>query len=207
MECKTYFDDVAAKWDDMRTGFFSESIREKAFIAADISKGRICADVGAGTGFITEGLIQKGLNVIAIDQSEEMLNQMKRKFGDVSLIDYRQGTAENLPIEDNSVDYVFANMYLHHVDDPAIAITEMVRIIKPGGKIVITDLDEHDFEFLKTEHFDRWMGFKRDDIQKWLLLAGLKNVSVDCAGGDCCAASACGCGDASISIFVASGIK
>ena len=207
MGSKNYFDNVATQWDNMRKDFFSESIREKAFSVAGIEKGKVCADIGAGTGFVTEGLIKSGLKVIAVDQSDEMLNQMKQKFSDCDLIDYRKGVAESLPIEDNSVDFVFANMYLHHVEDPAIAIKEMARILKPGGKIAITDLDEHNFEFLKTEHFDRWMGFKREDVQTWLLLAGLKNVSVECAGGDCCTTSECGCGDASISIFVATGEK
>lgn len=207
MGSKAYFDNVATQWDTMRKGFFSESIREKAFSVVNIEQGKLCADIGAGTGFVTEGIINKGLKVIAVDQSEEMLSQMKQKFKDCDLIDYRRGDAENLPIENNTVDFVFANMYLHHVEDPASAIKEMVRILKPGGKIAITDLDEHNFEFLKTEHFDRWMGFKREDVHNWLLLAELKNVFVDCAGGNCCTTSECGCEDASISIFVATGEK
>ncbi len=207
MGSKAYFDNVATQWDTMRKGFFSESIREKAFSVVNIEQGKLCADIGAGTGFVTEGIINKGLKVIAVDQSEEMLSQMKQKFKDCDLIDYRRGDAENLPIEKNTVDFVFANMYLHHVEDPASAIKEMVRILKPGGKIAITDLDEHNFEFLKTEHFDRWMGFKREDVHNWLLLAELKNVFVDCAGGNCCTTSECGCEDASISIFVATGEK
>ena len=207
MGSKAYFDNVATQWDTMRKGFFSESIREKAFSVVNIEQGKLCADIGAGTGFVTEGIINKGLKVIAVDQSEEMLSQMKQKFKHCDLIDYRRGDAENLPIADNTVDFVFANMNLHHVEDPASAIKEMVRILKPGGKIAITDLDEHNFEFLKTEHFDRWMGFKREDVHNWLLLAELKNVFVDCAGGNCCTTSECGCEDASISIFVATGEK
>jgi ubiquinone/menaquinone biosynthesis C-methylase UbiE len=108
MECKTYFDNVATQWDSMRKGFFSETIREKAFSVVNIESGKICADIGAGTGFITEGIIKKGLNVIAVDQSEEMLHQMRQKFSYCNLIDYRQGVAENLPIEDRSIDFVFA---------------------------------------------------------------------------------------------------
>jgi hypothetical protein len=81
------------------------------------------------------------------------------------------------------------------------------RILKPGGKLVITDLDEHDFVFLKEEHHDRWMGFQRDDVKQWFLDAGLKNASIDCAGGNCCADSSCGCESASISIFIAYGEK
>ena len=83
---------------------------------------------------------------------------MMRKFVDCDAIAYRVGEAESLPIPDVAVDYAFANMYLHHVESPPEAIREMARILKPGGKLVITDLDEHRFEFLRTEHHDRYYG-------------------------------------------------
>ncbi len=157
MGSKEYFEKVADQWDDMRSGFFSEAVREKAFNVAGVEKGKIAADIGAGTGFITEGLVKKGLKVIAVDYSQEMLKQMQEKFKEFHLIEYRQGESESLPIEDNVVDYAMANMYLHHVENPQSAIIEMVRILKIRGKLVLTDLDEHNFELLKTEHYDRWL--------------------------------------------------
>ncbi|SET79459.1 Methyltransferase domain-containing protein [Natronincola peptidivorans] len=207
MDSKSYFNDVANQWDTMRKDFFAEEIREKAFEVADIHLGKLAADIGAGTGFITEGLLLKGLQVIAVDQSEAMIKKMKSKFGDSKLVDYREGTAESIPIEKNTVDYIFANMYLHHVEEPLIAIKEMARVLKPGGKMVITDLDQHNNTFLQEEQYDRWMGFKREDIKTWFQTAGLRNVYVNGAGGNCCAASNSGCEEASVSIFVAYGEK
>ena len=110
-----------------------------------------------------------------------------------------------MPIPDETVDYAFANMYLHHVESPPEAIEEMVRILKPAGKLVITDLDEHEFDFLREEHHDRWMGFKRADIVKWFQGAGLTEICVDSIGACCEAQSSCGSEFASIGIFVASG--
>ncbi len=173
MDSKAYFQNVANQWDTLRKDFFTEEVRDKAYAAAGVKAGQLAADIGAGTGFITEGLIKKGLNVIAVDRSEEMLEEMKIKFNSFNEIEYLQGEAENLP----------------------------------GGKLVITDLDEHDFEFLKTEHHDRWMGFKRSDMENWLLSAGLKNIMVNSIDGNCCAESTCGCEKANISIFIACGEK
>lgn len=207
MNSKKYFDQLAHQWDEMRARFFSESVREKALSIAQVKKGKIAADIGAGTGFITEGLIHKGLQVIAVDQSEAMLKEMRKKFTHCDKIDYRIGKAETLPIADGTVDYVFANMCLHHVEKPSKAIKEMARILRPGGKLIITDLNKHTFEFLKDEHHDRWLGFKREDIRKWFIEAGLKEVIVDCIGENCCAQSSHGDKYASISIFVALGIK
>lgn len=145
MDSKRYFDNVAPEWDRMRQSFFSESLREKAISVAAVLPGKVAADIGAGTGFVTQGLLNKDLRVIAVDQSESMLAEIGRKFADTHRVDCRLGEAETLPIPDQTVDYVFANMYLHHVESPKTAIMEMARILKPGGRLVITDLDEHNF--------------------------------------------------------------
>jgi ubiquinone/menaquinone biosynthesis C-methylase UbiE len=207
MSSKDYFDTVASQWDAMRQSFFSENVREKAYRVAQVQPGKLAADLGAGSGFITEGLLRKGLRVIAVDQSEAMRVEAQRKFAGSQGLDYRLGTAEDLPLEDASVDYAFANMYLHHMEDPAGCIREMARILKPGGRLVITDLDEHCYEFLRQEHHDRWMGFSRDDVRGWLQAAGLTEADVDCIGEDCCARSENGSDTAQVSIFVAHGRK
>jgi ubiquinone/menaquinone biosynthesis C-methylase UbiE len=207
MSSKEYFEKVADQWDHMRKGFFSEKVRKVAVAKADIQAGKLAADIGAGTGFITEELVQNGLKVIAVDQSKAMLEQMKKKFARFDTIEYRRGQFNNLPLQDESVDYSFANMYLHHVDSPLKAIEEIVRVLKRGGKVVITDLDEHEFEFLRKEQHDRWLGFKRQDIERWFREAGLKNVKVDCVGEECCGDSEKENKKASVSLFVAYGEK
>ncbi|WP_315067752.1 class I SAM-dependent methyltransferase [uncultured Clostridium sp.] len=206
-QSKEYFDEVASNWDNMRNDFFSDEVRLVAYKTANVEERKVAADIGAGTGFITEGLINKNVKVIAVDQSEEMLNLLKNKFSNYKDLKCIQGVGEDLPIEDNSVDYVFANMFLHHVENPSLVIKEIQRILKSGGKLVITDLDKHNFEFLKTEQYDVWMGFDRNNIIEWFEDAGLKNVTVNCVGSNCCTDSKCGCEKASTSIFAAYGEK
>ncbi len=204
MNSKNYFNQVANQWDEMRKGFFPDSIREKALNKANVQSGKLAADIGAGTGFITETLIKRDIGVIAVDQSKSMAAALKAKF---NTLDCRIGNAEKIPIENGKVDYVFANMCLHHVEIPLGAIKEMTRILKTGGTLVISDLDEHNFEFLRTEHHDRWMGFKREDIESWFSEAGLKNIMIESLEENCCASSKCGCQDAAANIFMATGKK
>jgi ubiquinone/menaquinone biosynthesis C-methylase UbiE len=156
---------------------------------------------------MTEGLLRRGLTVIAVDQSTQMLQKMKNKFAGRDEVQYLKGEAEKLPLPDEAVEYVFANMYLHHVETPLIAIKEMARILKPEGRLMITDVEEHTFEFLKLEHHDRWLGFKRDDLTEWFIAAGLGNVSVEDIHEECRVQSANGQELALMSIFAASGEK
>ena len=178
---REYFDRVASKWNEMRRSFYTEEVREAAYRKAGLVSGKTAADIGCGTGFITEGLLDKGLKVIAVDQSPAMLDEIRSVMGSPSL-ECRQGEAESLPLDQGSVDYAFANMFLHHVESPPVAIREMVRILRPGGVLVITDMDEHDFDFLITEQHDRWAGFARSDIREWFLDAGLQDVEVGPVG-------------------------
>src|SRR5574341_663361 len=128
MTSKPYFDKVAGQWDAMRQSFFSEAVREKAYAVAGVEPGRVAADIGAGTGFVTEGLLELGLRVIAIDQSASMLEILRSKFKETPSLECWVGEADRLPLEEGAVDYVFANMYLHHVESPPAAIREMARI-------------------------------------------------------------------------------
>jgi ubiquinone/menaquinone biosynthesis C-methylase UbiE len=207
MASEDYFNRVASQWDSMRQSFFSDSVRDKALALAGIIEGKTAADIGAGSGFITEALVGAGLKVVAVDQSPDMIALMRVKFAGVKEIDYRVGEAESLPIADSSIDYAFANMYLHHVEVPLAGIKEMARILKPGGRLVITDLDSHQYKFLATEHHDRWLGFDRNDIAKWFAEAGLSEVVVEDIQERCTSDSESGAESATISIFAATGTR
>ncbi len=207
MNSKDYFDQVASEWDQLQAKFFSTTIREKAFALAKVKEGELAADIGAGSGYITTGLLEKGLKVIAVDQSHAMLDMMRAKFKSNPNIEYRQGDVLQLPIADATIDYVFANMLLHHLPDPLKGIREMVRILKPGGKVVITDLDKHNMAFLRHEHHDYWLGFNRDDIRGWFIKGTLTDILIDSTGEQCRSESCTGDQSASISIFIAIGKK
>src|SRR5688572_10377391 len=209
MESDQYFEQVATQWDAMREAFFSERLREKAFAAAGLRPGTSAADVGAGTGFLAEGLLARGVRVVAVDRSPAMLAELGRKLGEEhgERLALRAGEAAALPFADGEMDYAFANMFLHHGEDPAAAIRELARIVRSGGQVVVTDLDEHTHVFLRTEHHGRWMGFRRTDVRDWLAAAGLEEVTVGGAEETCCATSCCGGDRAQVGIFVAVGTR
>ena len=207
MSSKAYFEEIAPVWDNMRSDFFPVSVRERAISEIDVQPGIKVADIGAGSGFITEGLIEHDIEITAVDESENMIEVMKEKFRHDKNVHYLISESENLQTPDQSWDYALANMFLHHVERPAVVLKELYRTLKPGGKLIITDLDKHNFEFLVTEQNDRWMGFERSDIQSWFEEAGFKNVIIDCVNANCCADSCDSDDRAEINIFIVVGEK
>lgn len=208
---KEYFDEIAGNWDEMQQQFFSNGVREKVFEVAGISVGgqesKVAADIGAGTGYVTEGLLEKGVEVIAVDQSGQMLDLLFQKLGNKGVIKCVQADGNDIPLADDSVDFVFANMYLHHVVSPVLAIKEMYRILKKEGKLLISDLACHNYDFLVTEQHDIWKGFSRENMMTWLKAAGFSLVEIQSVGSNCSADSQCGVESASVSIFVSMGKK
>src|SRR2546425_67432 len=69
----SYFDEIATEWEKLRESFFSDRVREKAILAASVGAGGVAADIGAGTRFITHGVVRRGVQVIAGGESERML--------------------------------------------------------------------------------------------------------------------------------------
>jgi len=203
-----YFDQVADHWDSLRSGYFTEAVRDAAIAKAYLHPEMVVADVGAGTGFLTAGLAPLVRRVHVVDGSPAMLDVARKNLAAFDNLEFHEADGLSLPLPDASLDAAFANMYLHHCPDPLAAILEMVRTLSPGARLVLTDMDSHDHGWLKTEMADVWMGFDRTQIRAWFEQAGLVNVIVDCTGETCQAECEAGGNTAArISIFVATGTK
>jgi 2-polyprenyl-6-hydroxyphenyl methylase / 3-demethylubiquinone-9 3-methyltransferase len=105
-------------------------------------RGLSVLDLGCGGGFMTEPLAARGAKVTGVDPSEPAITAARQHAKDVGLdIDYRAGTAEAIPLPDNSVDCVVIVDVLEHVADVAAVVTEIRRVLKPGGLLLFDTLN------------------------------------------------------------------
>jgi SAM-dependent methyltransferase len=95
------------------------------------AEARDVLDLGAGTGKLTTRLVERGLDVVAVDPIPEMLDVLRRSLPDTPAL---LGTAEEIPLADNSVDAVLVAQAWHWFN-PAQAIPEVARVLRPGGRL------------------------------------------------------------------------
>lgn len=140
----------------------------------------VVADLGSGEGLLSELLALRCRKVIAVDNSEKIVEFGAAKAREAGLknLEFRLGDLQDPPVEPGSVDVAILSQALHHAEEPPRALAGAHRILKPGGQVLILDLLEHGFAKARELHGDRWLGFAESDLQRWLEDAGFKRIEV-----------------------------
>jgi ArsR family transcriptional regulator len=138
------------------------------------------ADIACGEGYLSVEAARWAKKVVGIDRAGEVLKraQALAERRGVSNIRWKRGEMEKLPLVDASVDVALLSQALHHAVNPTRAVAEAVRILKPGGHLLILDLREHDQAWVRDRVGDQWLGFKDDDLERLLTSGGLSDVTV-----------------------------
>jgi ArsR family transcriptional regulator len=138
------------------------------------------ADLGCGEGYLTVETARWARLVTAVDRSAGVLARAKALAArkKVSNITWKKGELEQLPIEDGSIDVALLSQALHHAAEPAAALSEAARVLKPGGRLLILDLRPHDETWVREKLGDRWFGFSDEHLSGLLTRAGLTDVRV-----------------------------
>ena len=138
------------------------------------------ADLGSGEGLLGELLARNARKVICVDNSKRIVNfgLRKAKKNKLRNLEFRYGDIENPPLQAKSVDVSLLSQALHHARNPEVALLAAHRILRPGGKVIIIDLLEHNFAQAKNLYGDHWMGFAKNTLRDWLEKAGFKDVEI-----------------------------
>jgi ubiquinone/menaquinone biosynthesis C-methylase UbiE/DNA-binding transcriptional ArsR family regulator len=139
------------------------------------------ADLGAGEGLVSQLLARRARQVWCIDNSPRMVEVGTdlAKKNNLANLAYKLGDIEQVPLPDRSVDLAILSQALHHARHPQAAVNEAHRILRPGGQVLILDLNEHSFERARELYADVWLGFKESALHAFLKKAGFGKVEVN----------------------------
>jgi ArsR family transcriptional regulator len=138
------------------------------------------ADIGCGEGYLTLEAARWARTVVGIDRSDEVLERAKALATRrrVANVEWKKGDLSRLPLRDESVDVALLSQSLHHASDPERAIAETMRVLRPGGRLLILDLREHDQAWVRNRFGDRHLGFSSSELEALLRGAGMSDVRV-----------------------------
>ena len=155
---------------------------------AGVRPGQTVLDIGSGAGidcFIAAEKVGPTGKVIGLDMTPEMIERARRnaKEAGVTNVEFRFGEAEKMPVEDTSVDWVISNCVINLSPDKPAVFGEIGRILRPGGRISISDIVAQDLPDAVRQSRDAWTGclagaISEEEYVRGLEKAGLREVKV-----------------------------
>ena len=179
-EAGEYFARNAARWDEIRSLYVSETAVEAAILrAAGPGPFKRLVDLGSGTGRMLTLLGPHAEAAVGLDLSQQMLNIARTHVAEAGLArcELRHGDIFGTRLPGQSADLVVVHQVLHYLGDPAAAVREAGRLVGAGGRLIIVDFAPHKLEFLREQHQHRRLGFNETEMERWLAEAGLEKVS------------------------------
>ncbi len=165
-----YFSANAKSWDEMRSLHAPDDAVEKALLElVGNHPFQSMLDIGTGTGRMLEVFAPLYVRATGIDLSRDMLAIARANLesSDIAHAQVRQGDIYAPPVERDSFDLVTMHQVLHFLEDPAAAIREAARALRPSGRLIVVDFAPHHLEFLRDEHAHYRLGISDEQIADW----------------------------------------
>lgn len=176
-DSQAFFAGAAAEWDKIRGELYGASFTNAAMLAL-LPGDAVVADLGCGSGAVSELLAPHVGRVIAVDNSPAMLKAARKRVEALRNVDVRRGELSSLPIEDRSCDATVCLLVLTYLTDVPVAMREMHRVLKPGGRAVIVDLQPHDRDDFRRQFGQIALGFDPGEFTGMLRAAGFATAKV-----------------------------
>jgi SAM-dependent methyltransferase len=168
---REFFDRDAPEWDRVREELFGSEFGFQALPGLLDPRMEI-GDLGCGTGLIASTLAPFVQRIHAVDDSEAMLDAARERLDRFDNVRFHHAGLESLPLESNSLDAAIMMLVLHHIPDPAAVLTEVARVLKPKGRLLLVDMVPHDRAEFEKQMGHVWLGFSEPDLRLRLESAG-----------------------------------
>jgi len=139
---RLFYKYLSKVYDQVNPFVWNEEMRSEALGMLDIEADDRVLDVGCGTGFATEGLLEHVDVVYGLDQSPHQLGKAYEKFGKHGRVRFHMGDAERLPFVDDAFDVVWSSGSIEYWPDPVATLTEIRRVTRPGGQVLVVGPNE-----------------------------------------------------------------
>lgn len=171
-----FFAASADRWDLLRTDLFGGRA-ELLPLFGLLDPSWTVGDLGTGTGGLAALLAPFVRGVIGVDRSDQMLDAARDRLAGAEGVELRRGDLEDLPIDDGELDLAVLSLVLHYVVDPAEALSEARRALRPGGRLIVVEMRAHDRGAEYAESMGHvWPGFAPDRMVALLEEAGFAEV-------------------------------
>ena len=172
-----FFSSSAGQWDRVRDELFGDRFHLAA-LAAFAQGDWTVGDLGCGTGQTSAAIAPFVAHVIAVDASAAMLQAAKKRLQGIDNIELRRGELEALPIDEARLDAATLMLVLHHMPEPDRALAEVARVLKPGGRAIVVDMQPHDRENYRQQMGHVWLGFGEDHVRAIFHESGFEDVRI-----------------------------
>jgi len=176
-DTQKFFADAAGRWNQLREQLYGREFIGDALLAM-LPGDFIVADLGCGTGYLTERMARHVGRVIGVDNTQAMLDAAAQRTQGFANVELREGDLQAAPIEDGACDAAMLSLVLTYVSEPIAVLREAGRVLKFGGKVVIVDLLEHDRDEFRRELEQRWLGFDSAQLTDMLTMVGFDHICV-----------------------------
>jgi ArsR family transcriptional regulator len=177
IKSQEFFATASAGWDRLREDLFGDTFYLWAVLGL-IDPGLVVGDLGCGTGQLSATIAPHVKRVIAVDGSADMLDAARARVQELPNVDVREGDLESLPLDAGALDAAMLSLVLHYSPDPARALTEVARVVRPGGRVLVVDMLPHDRVEYQQQMGHVWLGFSEKQVARLLTGAGFDEVRV-----------------------------
>ncbi len=176
-DSQAFFAGAAGEWDRIRNDLYGCRFDVHALLPL-LPADAVIADLGCGAGDLAAQLAPHVKTVIGVDNSAEMLKTARKRANGTPNLDLRRGDLAALPLADREADVALMILALTYVPEPAAALAEMARVLRPGGRAIVLDLLRHDRDDFRRQLGQKWPGFDPADLRHLLTAAGLQSPGV-----------------------------